>query len=167
MDTAKLVRYITNPKHQFGADVQAMIEAQSVAPVLNYRNVLVLSEWVVLPDGLFGNSFRLIHTTQLVWLYGKETKHSINFIPVGTSHGIVLCYHDALGKAYRSGIDTTNKAIQEELLSTIWGRAPWAIAGWDDYLSKSWRDRPIELFRAKEGRLSTLIHATPEKSDEK
>jgi len=75
--------------------------------------------------------FDVLRFRDVLWGYKKVTKHSVNFIPTGkTYEAIVACYG---GTATISGKE---KKVHE-LLAFVQQRAPWAIFGYSDELSKA------------------------------
>ncbi len=65
----------------------------------------------------------------LLWVYKKATKRSINLIPVGTSHAASLNFSD--GAAEISG----KQKCVDEFLEFATARAPWAVKGYSDELA--------------------------------
>lgn len=68
--------------------------------------------------------------TKLLWLYQSKTTHKRNFITVGVSYELALCFTD--GKRYM--IPMKNEQSVQEVLEAIVAVAPWAIAGYESDL---------------------------------
>ena len=62
----------------------------------------------------------------VVWLYRKVTKRSVNFIPTGRTHEGVV--HDCFGAMMATEL---HEATVNEFLEAVYRRAPWAMAGYD------------------------------------
>ena len=76
-------------------------------------------------------SFDVLRFRDVLWGYKKITKHSVNFIPTGkTYEAIVACYGGS------ATIPAKEKKVHE-LLAFVQQRAPWAIFGYSDELSKA------------------------------
>ena len=76
-------------------------------------------------------SFDVLRFRDVLWGYKKITKHSVNFIPTGkTYEAIVACYGGT------ATIPAKEKKVHE-LLAFVQQRAPWAIFGYSDELSKA------------------------------
>jgi hypothetical protein len=63
---------------------------------------------------------------EIVWIYRKRTKHSVNFIPTGTSHALVL--RDTRGKLFEI---LAAQASVEGCMNGLMQQTPWVIFGYD------------------------------------
>ncbi|MFK8000167.1 MAG: DUF6709 family protein [Polyangiales bacterium] len=91
----------------------------------------------------------LVRLSDLVWLYPKTTKHSVNLIPTGTTRSVELFTTDRSG--YRLLPLTVNAhegadALYAELLK----RAPWAFAGF----RPEWREQWERIAREVESKVA-------------
>lgn len=91
-------------------------------------------------------TFNLLRLQDVLWLYKKVTKHSVNFIPTGkTYEAIIQCYG---GNATIPGKE---KKVHE-MLEFVHARAPWAVVGFSDELSATFNKRQQEFANAVEQR---------------
>jgi len=79
----------------------------------------------------------------LVWAHLHQTKHSVNFIPVGSSWALHL--YTRGGHKYE--LECSNEKGAEQTLEEIATRAPWAIYGFNDQLQSLWQQDPGVLAR--------------------
>jgi hypothetical protein len=91
-------------------------------------------------------TFNVLRLSDLLWAYKKVTKRSVNFIPTGKSYaGVLACYG---GTAEVTGKEATVDAI----LGFAAERAPWAIFGFSDELSKLFTRKTQDFCAAVEQR---------------
>jgi hypothetical protein len=94
-------------------------------------------------------TFDFVSTKDVCWVYGKNTKHHINFIPAHTTYTIEAKLRS--GKTL-SGTESKEKRNQElELLHTL---APWAFFGYSDELKQAWGKNRIDFVRAIDVRIA-------------
>ena len=91
-------------------------------------------------------SFDVLRFEDVLWGYKKITKHSVNFIPTGKTYEAIVHCHG--GSATIPGKE---KKVHE-LLGFIQKRAPWAIFGYSDELSKAFHKNQQEFAQAVEQR---------------
>jgi hypothetical protein len=94
---------------------------------------------------------------ELLWVYRKRTKHSVNLIPTGTSYSAVL--RDSRGKTLE--ISATNEEQTEGFLSTIVCRTPGVIVGYDKKLDKLYRKDRLEFSTMVSQRKAALASGVP------
>lgn len=70
----------------------------------------------------------------LVWIYKKVTKHSVNFIPTGKTYSVVL-----LGRHRQRIEEQMKEKAVNEMLADLTARVPWAIFGFTQDLEKAWQ----------------------------
>jgi hypothetical protein len=100
--------------------------------------------WLLLPK-TYG--LQMTRLDQLVWIYKKVTRHSVNFIPTGKSFEIVM--ND------RDGHEQTIKASEDhidQLIEQIFNQVPWVIVGFDDDIRKLWHNQRQEFYAVVEER---------------
>lgn len=130
-------------------DVAASIEDEiRQSLVLRTKsNLVVTPHWLILPTVW---SAIVVRTDDIVWMYRKETHHSINFIPSGKSHAVVFNFAD---KRYVEGALDSEQQVNE-VLTTVAQQAPWIILGYSDQLLAHWnknKDKVIaEVRRARD-----------------
>ncbi len=75
-----------------------------------------------------------ISRQEIVWVYKKRTRHSVNFIPTGSTYALIL--RDARGKLLElSGSEQT----VDSYLASLQGQTPWVIFGYDRKLEKLYK----------------------------
>jgi hypothetical protein len=91
-------------------------------------------------------SFDLLRLSDLLWAYKRVTRHSVNFIPTGKTYGAVFaCYG---GGAEVKGPETTVDSV----LTFAAERAPWAVFGFSEELSKLFSQETQDFCAAVEQR---------------
>jgi uncharacterized protein DUF6709 len=111
---------------QIGSDLQS--------PHTTYGGLHLTSAWLI-KRSLFGSWISPVD--DIVWVYKKVTKHSVNFIPTGKSYASVL-----VGRhGQRIEVKLSNKTA-DELLSELVVRVPWAVYGFSREIERVWKDDP-------------------------
>ncbi len=139
---------------RFGDPYEAIrrINEQVSSPdVKRFGPVRVTPEWLILPEDI-----PFLHRNEVMWVYQKVTKHSINFIPVGTTRAVVICY--ATAKVNRAGeikivpVSFETPEMKEAnvigLIRQIAENAPWVPIGYKKELAKLWRSHREDFFAA-------------------
>ena len=75
-----------------------------------------------------------IPINDILWIYKQRTKHSVNFIPSGSSYKAILITRSG----NRMEINAKEKAVNT-ILETIFQRIPWIQIGYSDQLMKIFR----------------------------
>jgi hypothetical protein len=83
----------------------------------------------------------------LVWVYKKVTKHSVNFIPTGKTYSVVL-----VGRHRQRIEEQMKEKAVNEMLADLTARVPWAIFGFDQNLDRAWRKDPQSVIAAVDAR---------------
>jgi uncharacterized protein DUF6709 len=83
----------------------------------------------------------------LVWIYKKVTKHSVNFIPTGKTYSVVL-----VGRHRQRTEEQMKEKAVNELLVDLANRVPWALFGFDQNLDKAWRKDPAGVISSVDAR---------------
>jgi len=83
----------------------------------------------------------------LVWVYKKVTKHSVNFIPTGKTYAVVL-----VGRHKQRTESQMKEQVVNELLADLAQRTPWVIFGFDKNLSNTWQKNPESIIAAVDSR---------------
>jgi Family of unknown function (DUF6709) len=101
--------------------------------VLHTAGAMAFGTWLFKKTAFGLRCFRI---PDLVWLYKKVTKHSVNFIPTRTSFAALLCdrYGDSLE------LQAEEKQV-EALMTTICQQSPWIVAGFSNDLEKLWKSQ--------------------------
>lgn len=104
--------------------------------------------FIFTPDYLLQLSSLDLRTyTDLVWIYKKQTKHSVNFIPTGTTYEVVI--------HLRNGNETTQSGdavAVDQVLTTLADNCPWIVAGYTEELSKLWSKSQAEFIAQVDAR---------------
>jgi len=90
----------------------------------------------------------------LVWVYKKVTKHSVNFIPTGKTYSVIL-----VGRHKQRTEEQMKDTAVNELLVLLAGKVPWALFGFDQNLDKAWSKDPAGVIRTVD--LRRLQQAQP------
>ncbi|HEX4606385.1 MAG TPA: DUF6709 family protein [Candidatus Angelobacter sp.] len=83
----------------------------------------------------------------LVWIYKKVTKHSVNFIPTGKTYSLVMA-----GRHRQRLEEQMKEKTVNDLLNDLAGRVPWALFGFDQKLEQTWRKTPDQFISAVDAR---------------
>jgi hypothetical protein len=92
----------------------------------------------------------------LVWIYKKVTKHSVNFIPTGKTYSVIL-----VGRHKQRTEEQMKDHAVNELLVQLAGKVPWALFGFDQNLDKAWRKDPAGVIRMVDLRRQQQAQAKP------
>ena len=136
-------------------EVAAAIDREAAGHFEKIGGIHLLPSWI-LRRGTF--SMDVSHVEDIVWMYKKVTKHSVNFIPTGKTYEVVI--HTNQGKSV-----TLQGALMREknvdfIMERIFQRVPWIIAGYDDELVGAWNaDSGAFIQAVKERRADFLRHA--------
>lgn len=120
--------------------------------------------------GLWSSQWLLVPTTfdlligkldDLVWLYAHETKHSVNFIPTGSTWKLMMHFADK-----RAIEIDTNKQNVEKLLVELIQRVPWAYAGFSEDLKGWWQKQPqVMIEESAKARREMSVKTAPPPDD--
>ncbi len=102
-------------------------------PAEEIAGVRLYGPWLF-KKSFFGLAFFRI--PDLVWVYQKVTKHSVNFIPTGKSFAALL--RDRHG--YSTEIQAGREKV-ESLIKHIVEQSPWIVAGFSKDLENLWRSQ--------------------------
>ncbi len=103
------------------------------------------ANWVLIPS-MFSTA--VIRLSDLAWVYRKDTKHSVNFIPTGTSYESVLWQR--CGSMHSV---TGSQEMVASMLEALAARAPWVVIGYSKVLENAWdKDRRGFLAAVDQGR---------------
>ncbi len=115
-------------------DVAGSIDAEIKGQHDKIGPIYILPNWIIRP-GTF--SIEVINVEDIVWIYKKVTKHSVNFIPTGKTYEVVL--HNSTGDQITLNGTFLNEKKTHKILEKIQERIPWVVAGYDDELIKQWK----------------------------
>lgn len=83
----------------------------------------------------------------LVWIYKKVTKHSVNFIPTGKTYSVVL-----VGRHRQRIEEQMKEKAVNEMLADLTARVPWALFGFTQDLEKAWQKDSAGVIAAVDSR---------------
>lgn len=92
--------------------------------------------------------------TDLIWIYKKQTKHSVNFIPTGTTYEVVIHLRDGSETTQSAGAEAVDQA-----LATLAQNCPWIVAGYSEELRKLWSKSPNEFIAQVDARRAEFAAA--------
>jgi len=84
----------------------------------------------------------------LVWIYKKVTKHSVNFIPTGKTYSVIL-----VGRHKQRTEEQMKEKMVNELLVELANRVPFALFGFDKNLEQAWRKNPQSVIASVDARI--------------
>jgi hypothetical protein len=87
----------------------------------------------------------------MVWIYKKVTKHSVNFIPTGKTYSVVL-----VGRHRQRTEEQMKEKAVNELLGDLGARVPWALFGFTKDLEKAWQKDPAGVIAAVDSRYQQI-----------
>lgn len=128
------------------ADMAQRFDAELRGNTVKFGKASVTTSWVFLPS-TFG--LAMCHVPELVWAYKKVTRHYHNFIPTGKTYAAIM--YD------RHGLPLQMQARQKKVdavLSLLAERAPWAIFGYSDAVSRALQTNWAGLVAAVDARRS-------------
>jgi len=98
-----------------------------------------LDKLTVLPSWWIGQNFftiTVVKVNDILWVYKKVTKNSINLIPMGKTFDLVI----GLSNRHIKIISMKEKNI-DKVLNYIKDRYPWIITGYSEELKATWDRR--------------------------
>jgi hypothetical protein len=111
------------------------IEAElQPAMIRKYGKLQMAQQWMVRRKTF---STWVSPIADLVWVYKKVTKHSVNFIPTGKTYSVVL-----VGRHRQRLEEQMKEKAVNEMLADLTARVPWALFGFTQDLEKAWRKDP-------------------------
>lgn len=112
--------------------------------VRKYGNLMIGPQWMVRRKAF---STWVSPVGDLVWIYKKVTKHSVNFIPTGKTYSVIL-----VGRHRQRTEEQMKEKAVGELLMEMANRVPWALFGFDQKLEQAWRKNPQDVIAAVDAR---------------
>jgi len=87
----------------------------------------------------------------LVWIYKKVTKHSVNFIPTGKTYSVVL-----VGRHRQRTEEQMKEKAVNEMLGDLAARVPWALFGFSKELETAWTKNPASVIASVDSRYQQM-----------
>jgi len=121
------------------------IEAElQPAMIRKYGNLQIAQQWMVRRKVF---STWVSPVGDLVWVYKKVTKHSVNFIPTGKTYSVIL-----VGRHRQRIEEQMKEKAVNEMLADLAARIPWILFGFTQDLDKAWRKDPAGVIAAVDSR---------------
>ncbi len=121
------------------------IEAElQPATIRKYGKLQIAQQWMVRRKTF---STWASPVGDLVWIYKKVTKHSVNFIPTGKTYSVVL-----VGRHRQRIEEQMKEKAVNEMLADLATRVPWALFGFTQDLEKAWQKDPAGVIAAVDSR---------------
>jgi len=108
----------------------------------NEKNMLVFGTLILTDCWLINTSFLnffIMNLNELCWVYINQTKHSVNFIPTGSSYKLIVNFLEGKERHFSLGSNSV------KLLEEIYKRTPWVVIGFDEGLLYEWRKKKEEF----------------------
>jgi hypothetical protein len=108
------------------------IEAElQPAMIRKYGKLQIAQQWMV-RRRMFSTWASPI--ADLVWIYKKVTKHSVNFIPTGKTYSVAL-----VGRHRQQIQEQMKEKAANDMLADLAARVPWVLFGFTKDLEKAWQ----------------------------
>lgn len=125
--------------------LSSQIEAElGTGAVKKYGKLRIGVQWMVRRKAF---STWVSPVSDLVWIYKKVTKRSVNFIPTGKTYSVIL-----VGRHRQRIEEQMKEKAVNELLVDLANRVPWAIFGFDQNVDSVWRKDPESVIATVESR---------------
>lgn len=92
-------------------------------------NIRVNDRWVLLMEGMYA---RLLPVEEILWVYTRQIRHRVYFIPVGTSYGLVFVGRDNK----RHTVAIRKKEDAAAAIETLFPLLPDTVFGYDQRYEK-------------------------------
>ena len=114
-----------------------------------YKNnkLRITPNWIVI-RGFF--HFYVIHVTELIWVYIKQTKHSVNFIPTGSTYGVIFNSSNMRNmevEIKEEMLEGKREGKKDSIIEIVHSIAPWAIYGFSEEIRVIWDKNPGALIQ--------------------
>jgi hypothetical protein len=117
------------------------IEAElQPAMIRKYGKLQIAQQWMV-RRRMFSTWASPI--ADLMWIYKKVTKHSVNFIPTGKTYSVAL-----VGRHRQQIEEQMKEKAANEMLADLAARVPWVLFGFTKDLEKAWQKDPAGVIAA-------------------
>ena len=123
--------------HEIEADMQP-------GGVSRYGKLMIGPKWMVRRKTF---STWVSPVGDVIWVYKKVTKHSVNFIPTGKTYSVILT-----GRRRQRIEEQMKEKAVNDLTMEMANRVPWAIFGFDKNLEQAWKKDPQGVITAVDTR---------------
>jgi hypothetical protein len=140
------------------AELAQSIDQELEKDRLRVSGVTLTSSWLLQPTTY---SLHVIPLLDVIWVYKKVTKHSVNFIPTGSSYAAVI------NTRYRQTLEVAaNERLTNNLLEEIGRRVPWVVAGHSNELAGIYAKDVAGLAAAVDDRRQQFLDGMRQQSSE-
>ena len=149
---AKVERHpISQGLSRFGtpSEVAAGIDAEVKELIRLPSGKVTLTRSWLLNSSTFG--LEVFHVNELVWIYKKVTKHSVNFVPTGSTYAAMI------HTRYGGSLEVPAAHLTDGLLQQLVERAPWVLCGFDEQLAGYWKSDPGGVVAAVDDRRRQVL----------
>lgn len=115
----------------------------------NKGGLFVLRSWI-LKEGFF--SFNIYKLDDVVWIYKKVTRHSVNFIPTGKTYGLVLKFQDK-----SQCFITMGEKQVDYIITSLKQMNPWIVVGFSQSINKMWTSNYRQLVNYVQSEKTRII----------
>ena len=126
---------------QLSQEIEADMQPGAVR---QYGKLLIGPQWMVRRKPF---STWVSPVGDLIWIYKKVTKHSVNFIPTGKTYSLIL-----VGRHRQRTEEQMKEDVVNQLMMDLASRVPWALFGFDKNLEQAWRKNPQSVIAAVDAR---------------
>ena len=123
--------------HEIEADMQP-------GGVSRYGKLMIGPQWMVRRKTF---STWVSPVGDVIWIYKKVTKHSVNFIPTGKTYSVILT-----GRHRQRTEEQMKEKAVNDLMMEMANRVPWAMFGFDKNLEQAWKKDPQTVIAAVDTR---------------
>jgi hypothetical protein len=111
--------------------VVPQVDADVASGTATFSSATFSRDWIL---SCWLTQVAVMRRDEVIWAYKKRTKHSVNFIPTGSSYSLVL--RDARGKLLE--LSNSEKYV-DGYLASLAEQTPWVIFGYDRKLEKLYK----------------------------
>ncbi len=126
---------------QLSQQIEAELQPRMIR---KYGKLQIAQQWMVRRKTF---STWVSPIADLVWVYKKVTKHSVNFIPTGKTYAVVL-----VGRHRQRIEEQMKEKAVNEMLADLATRVPWVFFGFTKDLEKAWQKDPAGVIAAVDSR---------------
>jgi hypothetical protein len=128
--------------------VVPQIDADIAAGSATFSSMTFSRDWII---SCWLTQVAVMRRDEVIWIYKKRTKHSVNFIPTGSSYSLVL--RDSRGKL----LELSNSEKDVNLYLTSLGeQTPWVIFGYDKQVEKLYKKQLQAFVRTVSDRKAAI-----------
>ncbi|MGH9568530.1 MAG: DUF6709 family protein [Candidatus Angelobacter sp.] len=128
--------------------LSSQIGSELLAPHDNYKGLHVTQSWLI-RKRLFSTWVSPLN--DIVWVYKKVTRRSVNFIPTGKSYSAII-----VGRHRQRIEHGLRQKNVDALLSQLALRVPWAVDTFNADLDNLWKKDPGRFIAAVDSRREQL-----------